>query len=190
MEQRTQSIENRILKVAITGPESTGKSMLASALAEYYDTCYNPEYAREYLQSINRQYTYDDVVHIGLKQMNSELQMLQKANKVLFCDTDLLVIKTWMDFKYQKHPRWVADWIISGGYDLFILCNIDIPWEPDPLREHPEARQELFNIYYNELNNNSLNFIIASGSHHERMKQSTQTISNLFGIFKQSIKCI
>lgn len=182
MEQRTQSVESRTLKVAITGPESTGKSMLTSALAEYYNTCYNPEYAREYLQSIDRPYTYDDVVQIGLKQKESELLTLQKANRVLLCDTDLLVIKTWMDFKYKKHPNWVADWIINGGYDLFILCDIDIPWEPDPLREHPEARQELFNIYYNELNNNKLQFIVATGSHADRMKKASDAINHLLGI--------
>ena len=179
MEQRLKEPKSPIIKVAITGPESTGKSVLAKALSERYNTCYNPEYAREYLDKLSRPYTYNDVELIGLEQKEREEEHLPKAHKILFCDTDLLVIRVWMDFKYGRHPQWVDDWLLNGGYSLFVLCNIDSPWEPDPLREHPEAREQLYNIYLSELQKNKQNFVIASGSHQNRLHIVDEALKQL-----------
>lgn len=76
-----------IKKIAITGPESTGKSLLAEQLARYYNTVYVPEYAREYIDNLNKPYNFDDILKIAKAQLKNEKLLETKANKILFCDT-------------------------------------------------------------------------------------------------------
>ena len=76
---------------------------------------------------------------------------VQQANKLLICDTNLLVIKVWLNYKYGTCPQWIIDAIKNTHYDLYLLTAIDLPWQPDHLRENPNDREELFKIYLKEL---------------------------------------
>ncbi|MCD4735883.1 MAG: ATP-binding protein, partial [Bacteroidales bacterium] len=94
-----------IYRIAITGPESTGKSRLSAQLAEHFNTVWAPEYAREYLQKIQRPYTQEDLLEIAKGQKRMHEKMMKFARNILFCDTEMLVIKIWSEFKYGNcHP--------------------------------------------------------------------------------------
>ena len=159
-------------RIAITGPESTGKSELAKQLANHYQTIFVPEIAREYLATLGKAYKFEDIVKIAKKQMATENIMAGQAKKILFCDTDLVVPKIWSWYKYDKCDRWIEEQVISHRYDLYLLCDIDLPWVEDPLREHPGKREELFALYLKELQQLKVNFTIISGTGTERTENA------------------
>jgi nicotinamide riboside kinase len=175
--------------IAIVGPESTGKSELAAALASHYKTLWVPEYARAYLNSLSHEYNYNDLLAIAKMQMQNEdffsekiyeewkkLQTTNPKPQTMFCDTNLTVIKIWSEFKYGKCDDWITNEIKSRKYFLHLLTDIDLPWQPDPLREHPNERKELFEIYLNELKNQQVDFEIVSGIGDLRIENAIRII--------------
>jgi NadR type nicotinamide-nucleotide adenylyltransferase len=168
-----------IKKIAIVGPESTGKTYLAAQLATYYKCHWVPEYAREYLLRLNSPYTQNDVEQIAKGQIDYEDVMLGESKRILICDTNLIVIKVWMEFKYKSCPKWIDDEIAKRNYDLYILTAADIPYKDDPLREHPLQREELFEKYVELLDALKINYVVASGNYQQRMKIATDAINSL-----------
>ena len=169
-------MKNQVIKVAITGPESTGKSMLAEKLAGYYHTVWVPEYAREYINNINRPYNQDDILEIARGQIRSETKICKQASELLICDTELIVTKIWSEVKYGKCDPWILNKLGSHKYDLYLLCDIDIPWSEDPQREHPHMREKLRNLYRQELLTRALPFFIISGIGNERLDNAIRII--------------
>lgn len=174
-----------IKRIAIIGPESTGKSELSEALALHYKTVWVKEYAREYLDTLGRDYVYNDLLKIAKGQMLIEDETAQHAQtrnpkpEIIFCDTNLIVIKIWSEFKYGKCDDWIVNEIKSRKYFLYLLTDIDLPWQPDPLREHPHKRKELLGIYVNELKNQQVDFEIVSGVGEARLKNAVRIIDRL-----------
>ncbi|HNZ43613.1 MAG TPA: ATP-binding protein [Bacteroidales bacterium] len=172
MEKRAKKTTKQLIKVAITGPESTGKSMLAEQLAAYYHTVFAPEYARNYIDRINREYTFEDLAIIAKGQIAAERDAEKNADKILFCDTELTVIKIWSEHKYNMCPEWVAANLTKFTYDLYLLCDIDLDWKYDPLREHPHLRSYFFDWYYKELKDRNVPFKVVKGKGAERLKNA------------------
>jgi NadR type nicotinamide-nucleotide adenylyltransferase len=170
-----------VIRIAITGPESTGKSWLAENLAHAYHTSWVPEYAREYLEKLNRPYTYDDILTIARGQMAAEDSALPTAGRFLFSDTECLVTKIWCDVKYERCHPWIIEQIEQRPYDLYLLCDIDLPWQPDPQREHPHLRQYLFDRYYDELMDRKLPFGVVKGSGEARLECAMEIINHMPG---------
>jgi len=168
-----------MLKIAITGPESTGKSTLAQALARYYHTVWVPEYAREYLQNICRKYTYDDILTIAQGQVELENKLLPAAREHIFVDTELLVTKIWCEHAYSKCHDWILQHLEKQQYDLYLLCDIDLPWEYDELREHPHQRAYFFDWYHRELKSRNWNFVVISGTHEQRLQNAINAVDHL-----------
>jgi NadR type nicotinamide-nucleotide adenylyltransferase len=165
-------------RIAITGPESTGKSTLAARLADHYHTIWIPEFARSYIDGLRRDYTYEDVEIITLEQMKQEDEQIAKAHDLIFVDTELLVIKIWMEHAFKKIPAWLEEEIAKRTYDLYLLCNIDIPWEYDPQREHPDLRKHFFDLYKKELIRRNFNYTIVSGDEEKRFEIARKAIEN------------
>ncbi|MBE9484711.1 MAG: AAA family ATPase [Bacteroidetes bacterium] len=165
--------------MAITGPESTGKSKLAEQLASHFNTVWVPEYSREYLRELNRSYGYDDILSIAKGQFEDEERMAAQATGLLFCDTDFIVNKIWCIDKFGKCHSWILDMIGQQHYDLYLLCNTDLPWEPDPLRENPEDRERLFGLYKTELEERKLPYAIIGGTGKERLENAIRVVQNL-----------
>lgn len=163
-------------KIAITGPESTGKTTLASTLADSYCCVWIPEYAREYLELNGPGYQTEDLLNI-LEGQLLRMQFAEQANcPYLFYDTEVLVLKVWYEFKYgHVHPEIERAWK-EQKMDLYFLCNIDSPWVSDPLREHPDHRKELMDMYINHLNRSGRNYKIISGNPEERISQAKASI--------------
>lgn len=168
-----------IRRIAITGPESTGKSSLAERLAWHYHTVWVPEYARQYLANLNRPYNNNDLVEIAVGQVRLEDNLRKKAAKLLICDTDLLVISIWYRHYYGRLHPMIADLMEHRPYDLYLLMDIDLPWRYDPMREHPHLRKYFFTWYEKELRERKLNYRIISGENWERMQHAVQAVDEL-----------
>lgn len=170
----------KIKKVVVIGPESTGKSTLTSALAEKYSEPWVEEYAREYLEDLGRAYHYGDLLKIAQGQVALEEQKLKAADKLLFCDTNLYVVQVWSDHKFTKTHPWILQQIEERRYDLYFLTDIDIPWQEDPLREHPdpEMRQYFFDIYHRLLTASNTPFFIISGNPEQRLDQAVKVLKS------------
>lgn len=171
-----------IKKIVVIGPESTGKSTLSAALAEELGTVWVPEYARTYLENLDRQYVQEDLLHMAEGQLKMEDELLPKANKLLICDTNLHVIKVWSNAKYGNCDRRILENIANRKYDMYLLTDIDTIWEDDPLREHPEPeeRKYFYNLYKDIVQNSNLPWAEISGVHEERLKKSLSVIKQHF----------
>lgn len=178
MEKNTSS---SIKKVVIIGPESTGKSTLSSLLAKYYETSWVKEYAREFIHRLERPYEERDLLDIAKGQMQSEDRELKIANRLLICDTDLIVIKVWSEHKFGACYPEILDWIAKRKYDLYLLTNTDVPWKADPQREHPNLREFFMDIYREEIKKTGVPWIEIKGqTHFERERIAVNAIDELF----------
>ncbi|MBS1686540.1 MAG: ATP-binding protein [Bacteroidetes bacterium] len=163
-------------RIAITGPESTGKTSLTQRLAELYDTIYVPEYAREYLDKNGMNYTAEDVEKMARGQVELERQWAAKANQVLFSDTELINYKVWLNHLGWHVPAWIADHIRKNRHDLYLLTDIDLPWVADGQRANPGDREMLFNRFQEELDAIEADYAIISGHGALRLDNAISTI--------------
>ncbi|HHN47586.1 MAG TPA: ATPase [Bacteroidales bacterium] len=164
-------------RIAITGPESTGKTWLARQLAAHYKTNWVPEFARDFLFRLNRPYNYQDILLIARQQYFLNQKAGEKATGFLFCDTELIVTKIWCEVKYGKCHAWITDHIPKQKFDLYLIPDIDLPWEPDPQREHPQMREKLMQLYIRELETRQFPYHIIKGQNEERLKNAILVIS-------------
>jgi len=169
-----------IKKVVIIGPESTGKSMLCQLLATHYSTGWCPEYAREYLEKNGMGYSYDDLLTIAKGQVALEDEAVKNSSQdgMLFIDTDMYVMKVWCEFVFNNCHRFILDQIVSRKYDLYLLCNVDMPWAFDKLREYPdlESRRKLYSIYKYIMINQPVPWAEITGTYEERLKLAIQSV--------------
>jgi NadR type nicotinamide-nucleotide adenylyltransferase len=179
-----------IQKIVVLGPESTGKSTLCAALAAHYQTIWTPEYARQYLSEYGTKYTYDDLLTIAKGQIKNEvkaIQLLEQNNadnisqattKKLIVDTDMYVMKVWCEYVFNNCHHYILEQINQRSYDLYLLCDIDLPWAADEMREYPDAgpRLELFTIYKELLINQNTPWGIVSGAGAQRTTNAIQLI--------------
>ena len=168
-------------KIVVIGPESTGKSMLCAALADALNTVWNPEYARAYLAALGRPYTEEDLLLIARGQIAAEDVLLSKARHYLICDTDLYVLKVWSEAKYGRCHRHILETIAMRSYDLYLLTYTDIPWTPDPQREHPleEHRQYFYHQYLDIVQQSGVGWAGISGTGQARLATAMQAINKL-----------
>jgi NadR type nicotinamide-nucleotide adenylyltransferase len=168
-------------KIVVIGPESTGKSTLSAALAKALDTAWNPEFARAYLEGLGRPYTGEDLPRIGAGQIAGEEALLPGANRFLICDTDLYVIKVWSEASFGACDRRILETIATRRYDLYLLTNIDLPWEDDPLREHsaPEERAYFYHQYRDIVQQSGVPWADIRGSGEERLERALAAIRRL-----------
>ena len=147
-----------MLKVIVTGPESSGKTTLCKALSNHLDTPYSTEYAREYLNQIDRVYTQKDLIKIAKEQLN-----LNQKYRLL--DTDLITIKIWSNYKYGNCDNWILEQIEKqkSKNRFYLLCKPDLKWVKDPFRENPKNRIELFKLYKKELKDLHHDYYVVEG---------------------------
>ncbi|MNX24711.1 Trifunctional NAD biosynthesis/regulator protein NadR [compost metagenome] len=172
-----------IIKIAIFGPESTGKTTLATQLSEYYKTVWVPEFARDYLQekldSGRGICDINDMLPIAYGQTKLENESAQIANKYLFCDTNLLVTKVFSELYYNFCDSLLDKAARAHQYDLFFLTDIDVPWEDDGLRDSPDGRETVFEVFKQSLIDNRKPFITISGDKETRLKKAIAIIEDL-----------
>jgi len=183
------------IKISVIGPESTGKSTLCERLATHYNTMWCPEYAREYLQIHGTKYNYEDLLVIAKGQVAVEEKYINTISmrsatdneesahhstftaphsQLLFVDTDMSVMKVWCEFVFGKCHRFILNQMAERKYDLFLLCNVDLPWIKDELREYPgiEIREKIYKMYKDIMINQPVPWIDISGEYDVRLKKA------------------
>ena len=184
---------NALQKIVVLGPESTGKSTLCEQLAKHYDTYNCPEYARQFLTENGIKYNYIDLLTIAKGQLTLEEEFENKSienkkNKLVI-DTDMYVMKVWCEYVFDNCHTYILEQINTRSYDYYLLCDIDLPWTADEMREYPDnkPRQELFQIYKDILVNQNTPWGIVSGIGEDRTNNAIQLIDKHFHTSKRDL---
>lgn len=163
-------------KIVITGPESSGKTSLAQQLAQKLHAPWSPEFARPYVEWLGRPYERADLKAIARGQSLWENWFATKAGPYLICDTDWTVLQIWETYRFGSTGTWEQGYLPVAPADLHLLCAPDFPWEYDPLREHPEEREALFELYLKFLEEKGLNFRVLEGPAAGRLSSALSLI--------------
>jgi nicotinamide riboside kinase len=178
-------IEKEILKIAITGPESTGKSSISAYLAEQYHSAFVPEYSRKYLTKLKSNYKSNDIVFIAEKQLHREnlvercVTRKSTLNKIIFCDTELINIKIWLEDKGWSVPQWIEEEIKKDRYVHYLLMDNSLEWTEDSLRENETKGAYFFEKFEANLLKYHKNYSIITGVGEERKKNATAVINKI-----------
>jgi len=174
--------DNRLKRIVLSGPESTGKTTLAEQLAMFFGTVWIPEYAREYVLNLGRNYEYTDVVRIGKKQIEELTSDYPNADRFVFFDTGLIITQIWFIERYKACPDFIKRALQDIKIDLYLLCRPDIEWKKDPVRENNGVdRERLFGRYEEELNYFGVPYKIIEGSGDTRLNNAIQKVEETFG---------
>jgi len=166
--------------IVITGAESTGKSTLTEQLANYYNVPFIPEYARSYIENLGRNYIYSDVENIAKLQVEQFRRCKNSENPYIFLDTWLIITKIWFEVVFKKEPHWLNDKIQNANIDLFLVCDIDLPWIPDTVRENGgKMREMLHTRYINTISRFNFKYKIISGHDEERIRQALLCLNEI-----------
>jgi nicotinamide riboside kinase len=168
-------------KIAVIGPESTGKSALTQALALHYSSPFVDEYARDYVANLNRPYTFGDVCTIARYQIDAEELYSRNPDSgtpFVFFDTELIITKVWFEYCYGVVPDFVTNQLQKGFFDLYLICDIDLAWEPDPVREHGNDREFFADWYRREVEQLEKPYVIVQGLGNSRLYNAVNAIEN------------
>lgn len=168
-----------VKRVTLFGPESTGKSTLATALGQHYNTIVIPEYGSTYTEAFGSEVNENDIQKIVQGHLASVAAGKRQANKILIEDTDPVMSGVWSDMLVGKRDAWFDTF---GDYgDLYLLTDIDIPWVDDGTRyfKNDEDRKRFFDICENELIRRGINYVKVSGSHEERLATAISRIDEI-----------
>lgn len=167
------------IKIAITGPESTGKTKLSEQLAQHYNAQLVVEFAREYLINKGDEYTYEDIIYISKQQIEAEKKAFNSGAEIIICDTDTINIKIWLEYYNLKVPEFILNHIQSKPYDLSLLLYPNTNWEADGLRKNENDRIELYSNFKTNLINYNYRYKVVNGLKEKRLLQAIETINNL-----------
>jgi len=183
MEKTLRQQPSNCIKVVIFGPESTGKSTLAEQLARYYKTLWVPEFSRSYAEERLREgktLTKEDVLPIAYGQIEIENRFSKLSEKLLICDTDLLETKVYSEMYYDGFcPKLLKEFALKNTYDLYLLTNIDIPWEADEIRDRPNQREAMFQAFQDNLIKHNRLYYLLNGTMKERFHLAINHIDKL-----------
>ncbi len=165
-----------MLKVYLTGTESSGKTTLAIALSKHYGCPWVPEYARQYLNERGGMYEYEDLEMISSGQWELEAQFAKATPLKLILDTDQLVLYIWSQHKYNRVSPIIESRLKAQKGGLHLLFRPDIAWEADPLRESPKDREALFEKYKAAMEAYDLEYSIVNGQGEKRLHAAIEAI--------------
>jgi NadR type nicotinamide-nucleotide adenylyltransferase len=173
----TEPVQSRIVKICLYGPESVGKTTLARQLAADFKTVFVPEVSREMVST--NDFSREDIIQIGYAQTAAVEAAEQQANRILFCDTDLITTQIYSAVYLNEIPPILYELEKRIQYDQYVLLDIDVPWIADGLRDLGERRQEMMDRFRNELEQRSIRYTLVSGSFPERI-ETVRQIANKF----------
>lgn len=174
-----------VLRIVVTGSESTGKTTLARELAGHFGARWVPEQSRSYAERVRRELKADDVGPIASEQITAEDAALTEAirhgDRALFFDTDLVSTVVYARHYYGSCPAWIEAEARARRGDLYLLADIDLPWQPDAVRDRPRARDQLHNEFRSTLAEFNAEVCAVRGSGHQRLQNALDCLSR-FGI--------
>lgn len=167
-------------RVCIMGPESTGKTTLAEALAAHYRTIAVPEYGRIHTDQFGVDCGDGDIARIAQGHVALTKAAARQANCLLILDTDPVLTGVWSDMLLGRRDSWFARFRDTA--DLYLLCDIDMPWVDDGTRYFPDSqtRHRFMAACRNELEARGLAYAIVSGDRDRRLKQAIAAIDAHF----------
>src|SRR3546814_742845 len=177
-----------MFKVAIIGPESTGKSTLALALARHFNTVWVPEYARYYCTYLKDDPVLQDEINMFYGQIALEESLVPLAGQLIICDVTILNVKVFCEEIFGECPDFIKEEVKNRHYDLYLLTNIDTPWEDDPLRGFPHKRPYFFERYRDELEKLNAVYRVVSGLGEARIQNAVKAIGDVWNEHKQSAR--
>ncbi len=184
MEKNNSKKSGDCLKIVLYGPESSGKTSLAKELASFYKTQWVPEFAREYLQrkwdDKEESCSLEDLTIIVAGQKRLENKFLKKSDRVIFCDTNVIVTQIWSQTHFNGYcsPE-ILKAAKESNYDLYLLTDIDVPWQKDDLRDRPNDREKMLRIFKETLEKYNFPYKLVSGNIETRLKTSIKVIDKL-----------
>lgn len=168
---------NRIKKIAIVGPESTGKSTISKQLSKYYQVPWVAEYARYYCANLTTPCTLQDEINMFHGQVALEQAVLETTEaEFIICDTTFITVKIWSDAFFGETPNVVLEALSANKYDFYVLLDIDLPWEDDPLRDFPDQREHFLGIWHKELKALGANYKLVGGMGDFRLQNAITVI--------------
>jgi HTH-type transcriptional regulator, transcriptional repressor of NAD biosynthesis genes len=167
-------------KVCFYGPESTGKSLMAERMADKYQTVFVPEVAREFL--ITNDFSADDIIQIGLAHRDRIAQKSKEANRILFVDTDAITTKIYSQHYLGKVPLILDQMEADVVYDHYFLFDIDVPWVSDGLRDLGHCREEMLDIFKQNLEMRKIKYTLVSGDWSKRELVIDEKLRTEFGL--------
>lgn len=173
-----------VRRVCVVGPESTGKSTLAAALAAHFGTTWVPEYARALLAPRANDghvapLARADMARIARGQIASEIALAPNAERVLVADTDALSTLLWSDHLFGGHDDELETFAASQSHDLYVLTAPDVPFVADAVRYAPDRRAEFFEATKRELERRGRRFVVASGDWAARKNAAIDAVDAL-----------
>ena len=184
METNLQQQKSDCLRIVLYGPESSGKTTLAKALAKQFQTTWVPEFARNYLQEKWDQKkevcSLEDLIIIAKGQINQENNLIEDANKFLFCDTNVLITKAWSETHFNGYcaPE-IQYWVDTFKYDHYFLTDIDVHWQADDLRDRPNSRKQMLDYFENILKNKKASYTLLKGNLNLRLEKAKVILETL-----------
>lgn len=166
----------RPVRIAIIGPESSGKSTLAASVALAAGGSLVLEAARSYLSDLHRSYVRQDLFSIACEQAAAEEEAALSGNALVVCDTDILTICIWSHEKFGGVDDGLLAMMRRTRYDRTFLCMPDIPWEEDPLRENPYDRDRLYEVYRAWLYRERRPYEVVQGGREDRLQHVLRSI--------------
>lgn len=157
-----------VKKICFYGAESTGKSVMTKTMAEKYHTSFVPEVAREMLTS--NTFNREDIIAIGREQTARVFKQARMADKILFCDTDVITTQVYSRHYLKVVPPVLYEFERMIQYDLYFFFEIDTPWVSDGLRDlgTDDSRKQMHQIFKNELDRRGINYITVRGTWAQR----------------------
>lgn len=166
-----------MIKIALIGPESTGKTELCQLLAEHYECEWVPELARDYVIQKNYRYNFNDVAEIARLQIEKEQEFDNKeGNEPVFFDTDLIITKVWFEHKYGEVPTFLTERLKGKHIDFYLLLKPDLPWKYDPVRENGDNRLYFYEWYEREINELGAAYAEIGGVGENRLNNALKAI--------------
>jgi nicotinamide riboside kinase len=171
-----------MIKIIITGPESTGKSTLAKNVSNYLKEPFVPEYARFFMPTISLPYSASNLRDIAHGQLYWHTLYKSKATNWLVCDTGVEAVDIWHLYRFGGVDEVLRKLFVEDESCCYLLCKPDIPWVEDPLRETPWQRPEIFNSFIALMENHHKKYHIVEGqTEEERLGCALQLIKKIAG---------